>query len=228
MNLSSLLAKTICAFSKKASIHFDNKLEKTTIADFSLPCQRSYNAPLDIASLFGKHEDVICFFTFLVDKLEALCYKNVSDTFLPPVVAYEPALAINIDYRFLIYCISEWSGIEKIMHDFSSLIKEDLNGLFIISAIFEKYYTLTFLNKPNSSADKTSYHGKDKFFNALIMKNGDNKKLYYAVPFSSIELKKLLPEESYATLQRLASSPNFVQIAFGDTMVSKLEGSLKV
>ncbi len=224
MKFSSILSTIICAFSEKARIHFGTKLEKTSMADFSLPSQRihTYNCPLDIALLFEKKEDVVCFFMFLVDKLETLCDENMSDTYLPPAVQYKGAYTINIDYRFLIACISEWSGIEKIMHDFSLLIKEDLNGLFLVSVIFEKYYRLTFLNKLNAKSIKNGYHGKDKFFNILIMENGGNQKLYHAVPFSLTQLKKLLQEECYTTLQRLSSSPKFVQIAFGDKKVGEL------
>lgn len=203
------------------------------ISTESYPNKHSYAHSFDIVSLFKKQDDVISFLTFLINELEILYNQNTSSfDFLPPIVHSNKGQAFNIDYNFLISTISKWSEIEMITQHFfitnTTNAFTHKNGIFLVVGIFENYYDLTRLN--NKKMDVSKYHkieSKLSFHNIVVMKNGSNIKKYFAVPFSSFRLAKILPEEMYTSLMQMSNKKEFEQIAFGDYQFANLHSSIR-
>lgn len=183
-----------------------------------------YSTPLSVASFFQTFVDVSEFISFVVSKVSELKTMNENDKeWVSPIVYSRPGKAFNIDYNFLVMCLSEWTGKDAIEGDF--LLTETAtsqvvnNGMFLIVAIFENYYDLVRVRQKTIDLTKfktmRSFNITDKFYNVMVIQNGDNFKRFSAIPFSGSMLKSTISAEDFETLSMVSDRDDYVQVAFG-------------
>lgn len=183
-----------------------------------------YFTPVDIASLFRTSVDVAQFIEHMIDEVYELKERNDDDVFyIPPVVYSHQGWSFNFDYNFIVSCLSRWVCESAIEGDYrlrdtadASVIK---NGVFLIAAIFEDYYGVVRIN--NRIVDINRYKNlktldmKTRFYNLIVIKNGENYKRFSAVHFSASEVKKLIDESAYSKLVSVAENSKYEQVVFG-------------
>ena len=179
-----------------------------------------YRGALSTAMLLNDSEDVRDFMHYLIDGVEELGLK---DGDIPPIVFNEMGKVFNIDYNFLVSRLSDWMNDSLILDDFrlDEKVHQQIykNGYFLIVCLLEVMHELVRVRQ--TKLDLTRYRSlksfniTDKFYNVLLMKNGENIRRFNAIPFSKSEVKKLISEEYFGKLNAISSSEKFQQIAFG-------------
>lgn len=186
-----------------------------------------YTSPLDIVFLFNIRENLIDFFSFLIEKTQNLSASSDQETYVSPIVFIRKAYVFSIDYNYIIHTISDWSGIEAIRSDFilNNFENENSpNAMFLIKGLFEYYYKLVYFSE---KVDTSKAYGgvikpKARFFNVSVFEKGGSYTLILSVPFSRYGLKVLLPRSLFAQML-LLGKPRYQQLAFGKTQFSKLD-----
>lgn len=183
-----------------------------------------YSTPPSVAMFFQTFVDVGEYLEFVASKLIELQNSNKNDKeWISPVVYSRQGKVFNVDYNFLIMCLSEWTGKDAIEGDFlmtntsnSDVVK---NGLFLVVSLLEDYFDVVRVRqkKIDLSKFKTAqiFNIVDKFYNMIVIQNGDNFKRFSAVPFSGSRVKSLISLESYNDLVEVSDKDEYVQAAFG-------------
>lgn len=183
-----------------------------------------YRTAPNVVLFFQTFVDVGEYIEFVIKKLVELKNSNKNNTeWISPVVYSRQGKVFNIDYNFLIICLSEWTGKDAIEGDFlltetatSQVIR---NGMFLIVAIFENYYNLVRVRQKTIDLTKfktmRSFNITDKFYNVMVIQNGDNFKRFSAIPFSDSMLKSIISAEDFETLSSVSDRDEYVQVAFG-------------
>jgi len=193
-----------------------------------------YYGPMDIASAFSDTTEIGNFLIHLINAVNDLSSNSKNDDFIPHVFYSEMGKSFNIDYNFLIKTLDEYHDNAGIKEDFllsespsKSMLK---NGSFLIASIFEDYYEIVRIRQRKLDISKLKTQRiveiKDKFYNILVVKNGDNLKRFSAVHFSASEVKKMIPEKNYNLLNSLSNKSSFEQVAFGIKQYSDLVSKL--
>lgn len=183
-----------------------------------------YRTAPNVVLFFQTFVDVGEYIEFVIKKLVELQNRNKNDTdWISPVVYSRQGKVFNIDYNFLIMCLSEWTGVEAIEGDFlmTNTSNTDVvrNGLFLVVGLLEDYFDVVRVRqkKIDLSKFKTAqiFNITDKFYNMIVIQNGDNFKRFSAVPFSGSRVKSLISLESYNDLVEVSDKDEYVQAAFG-------------
>lgn len=186
--------------------------------------QFEYYTPMDVASLFRTSRDMGQFIEDMIDTLSELKDRNAGDdSYIPPVVYSHQGWSFNFDYNFIVSCLSAWVNDSAVEGDFrlvdsanESVIK---NGIFLVGAIFEDYYGVARIN--NRIVDLKRYRHlktldmKTRFYNLIVIKNGENYKRFSAVHFSASEVKNLIDANAYSMLVSIADNSKYEQVVFG-------------
>lgn len=184
----------------------------------------TYYTPLDIASLFRTTNDVGQFIEHMIDIASDIKERSQGDdSFIPPVVYSHQGWSFNFDYNFIVSCLSAWVNDSAVEGDFRLHETADesaiRNGIFFVGAILEDYYGVVRLN--NRIVNVSKYKNvktldmKTRFYNLIVIKNGENYKRFSAVHFSASEVKKLIDGNAYSMLVSIAESSDFEQVVFG-------------
>lgn len=184
----------------------------------------NYFTSMDIGSAFRSKVDVGEFVEFVIKQVNKLYLENdgVKD-FIPPVVYSRQGRVFNVDYNFLVICLSKWLDDPVIKDDFfmaeNTSADSMKNGFFLVVGILENYYDVVRVRqkKVDCSKFKTNkpFEIKDKFYNLIVIQNQESVKRFSAVPFSASELKSLLHENDYALFVSMCDRDEFEQVAFG-------------
>ncbi|MDD4885129.1 hypothetical protein, partial [Sulfuricurvum sp.] len=128
-----------------------------------------------------------------------------------------------IDYNFIVDVISEWVCETAIYDDFRLNETQNessfRNAIFLVVGILEQYYRVVYMN--NSAINLSRYKSKQsinitqRFYNMMIMKNGNSYRQYSAVGFSASSIKSLVPAAKYAELMKASTNSSFEMAAFG-------------
>ena len=184
----------------------------------------TYYVPMDIGSAFRSKVDVGEFAEFIIKQVNKLYLDNEGGKdFIPPVIYSRQGKVFNVDYNFLVICLSKWLDDSVIRDDFFMDEKTSLdsmkNGFFLVVGILENYYDVVRVRqkKIDVSKFKTNkpFEVKDKFYNLVVIQNKENVKRFSAVPFSGSVLKGMLHENDYALLVEMCDKDEFEQVAFG-------------
>lgn len=193
--------------------------------------QFEYYTPMDVASLFRTSRDMGQFIEDMIDTVVELKDRNAGDdSYIPPVVYSHQGRSFNFDYNFIVSCLSSWVNDSAVEGDFrlvdtanASVMK---NGVFLVGAIFEDYYGVARIN--NRIVDISKYKSqktidlKTRFYNLIVIKNGENYKRFSAVHFSASEIKKLIDANAYWMLVSIAENSKYEQVVFGINQYQKL------
>jgi hypothetical protein len=183
-----------------------------------------YFAPLSVGSAFLTEQDVALFIDFMLDELIELS-NGKDDDFIPPIVYNAMGRVYNIEYNFIVKCLAKFLEDDAISGDFS-LIENGSGGavtkaaLFLIVGIFEEYYELVRAN--NYKVDLGKYKSKGmievgrRFYNVLVMQNGNEVRRFSAVPFSENGVKNMLSADRIMMFDHIAKNENLRQIVFGN------------
>ena len=181
-----------------------------------------YYTPLDVASMLRTESDIALFFEYMIDEVESLMVGK-DDDFMPPIVYSAQGRVFNVDYNFMVNCLSKFVGEDRIYGDFvlQENASDDVvrNGLFLVVSILEKYHDVVRAN--NKRIDLSKYKNKgsidmsERFYNVLVMQNGENKKRLSAVPFSESNIKKIINADRFIALENVVKKEKYKQIAFG-------------
>lgn len=184
----------------------------------------TYYSPMDIGSAFRSKVDVGELVEFIIKQVNKLYLENdgVKD-FIPPVVYSRQGRVFNVDYNFLVICLSKWLDDPVIRDDFfmaeNTSADSMKNGFFLVVGILENYYDVVRVRqkKIDVSKFKTNkpFEVKDKFYNLVVIRNKENVKRFSAIPFSASVLKGMLHENDYALLVEMCDKEEFKQVAFG-------------
>lgn len=184
----------------------------------------SYYTPMDIGSAFRSKVDVGEFVEFIIKQVNKLYLENdgVKD-FIPPVVYSRQGRVFNVDYNFLVNCLSKWLDDPVIRDDFfmaeNTSIDSMKNGFFLVVGILENYYDVVRVQQKKVDCAKYKfnkpYEIKNKFYNLFVIRNKENVKRFSAVPFSGSVLKGMLDEINYALLVEMCDRNEFEQVVFG-------------
>ena len=152
------------------------------------------------------------------------------DDFMPPIVYSSMGRVFNVDYNFMVNCLSKFVGEDRIYGDFvlQENASDDVvrNGLFLVVSILEKYHDVVRAN--NKRIDLSRYKNKgsidmsERFYNVLVMQNGENKKRLSAVPFSESNIKKIINADRFIALENVVKKEKYKQIAFGHHKLKEL------
>lgn len=195
----------------------------------------TYYAPTDIGSAFRSKVDVGEFVEFIVKQVNKLFLENDgAKDFIPPVVYSRPGRVFNIDYNFLVICLSKWLDDPVIKDDFfmaeNTTMDSMKNGFFLVVGILENYYDVVRVQQKKVDCSKYKNSKpieiKNKFYNPLIIRNKENIKWFSAVPFSASVLKGFLHENDYTLLVEMGDRDEFEQVAFGPAQYGDLIRSL--
>ena len=166
--------------------------------------------------------DIALFFEYMIDEVESLMVGK-DDDFMPPIVYSAQGRVFNVDYNFMVNCLSKFVGEDRIYGDFvlQENASDDVvrNGLFLVVSILEKYHDVVRAN--NKRIDLSKYKNKgsidmsERFYNVLVMQNGENKKRLSAVPFSESNIKKIINADRFIALENVVKKEKYKQIAFG-------------
>lgn len=183
-----------------------------------------YFAPPSVGSAFLTEQDVAVFIDFVLDELIELS-NGKDDDFIPPVVYNAMGRVYNIEYNFIVKCLSKFLEDDAILGDFS-LVENASGGAvtkaatFLIIGLFEDYFGLVRAN--NYKVDLGKYKSKGmvevgrRFYNVLVMQNGNEKRRFSAVPFGENGLKNMLTADRIMMLDDVAKNENLRQIVFGN------------
>ena len=120
-----------------------------------------YYTPLDVASMLRTESDVALFFEYMIDEVESLMVGK-DDDFMPPIVYSSMGRVFNVDYNFMVNCLSKFVGEDRIYGDFvlQENASDDVvrNGLFLVVSILEKYHDVVRAN--NKRIDLSRYKNK--------------------------------------------------------------------
>jgi hypothetical protein len=186
-----------------------------------------YFTPLDIGSAFRTEVDLGVFVEFIIEQLVEIS-RDKDVEFLPPVVYNAMGRAFNVDYNFLVNCLSKFLLEPSINGDFK--IKENSKhylraGMYLVVGILEDYYGLARVN--NSKVNLARYKASStidvnrRFYTQMLMKNGKNIKKYNAVSFSESVVKKLVDSQKFSMLTDVTDRYNVEQIAYGFARVAE-------
>jgi len=181
-----------------------------------------YYTPTDVGSAFRTEQDVSIFCDYMVEELEKSS-NGKGNNYVPPIVHNARGKVFNIEYNFIIKCLSKFLEDDAILGDFSltenssaPVIKA---GIFLVVGILEDYYGVVRAN--SSKVDLSKYKNSKsinvtkRFYNVVAMKNGDEIRRLNAVPFSESELKRVMTLERFLTLEAIAKNEKLEQVAFG-------------
>lgn len=197
----------------------------------------TYYTPMDIASLFRTTNDVGQFIEHMIDIASDIKEKSQGDdSFIPPVVYSHKGRSFNFDYNFMVHCLAEWVNDRAVEGDFkftevanASAMK---NGIFLVVGILEEYYGVVRIN--NRTIDVSKYKSQrtvsldTRFYNLIVIKNGEKYKRFSAVHFSASEVKKLIDENAYHALVMIADSSDFEQVVFGISAYKKFVAEMNL
>ena len=181
----------------------------------------TYYTVLDVAAIFRTESDVCFFIEHMIDRLEFATRKG--DDYIPPIVYSSPGKVFNIDYNFLVDSLADFVREDAIIGDFE--LAENApphavkNGLFLVVGIFENYYGVARVN--NKKIDLSRYKSRgviemtDRFYNILVIQNGENIKRFSAVPFSESAVKKIIQPQKFQSLENITKKDKLKQIVFG-------------
>ena len=183
----------------------------------------SYYGALDIGSVLLSRRDLGEFVEYMIGRLNEMIMENRDDDFIPPVVYSVQGKVFNIDYNFMIICLDDYHDKVGIKEDFlltdSPSPEVMKNALFLVTGVLDNYYDVVRIRqrKLDISKFKTMrmVEIKEKFYNVLLIANGNNVKRFSAVPFSGSEVKKIVSDNAYNLLNSIACSGSFEQVAFG-------------
>lgn len=191
-----------------------------------------YVSPLSIANALAHEDDVKEFLEYLVGSVFLKAEEAESDDFIPPIVYNGMGKVFNVDYNFMVDCLSGWLDNIVVSDDFKLVenggIKAQKAALFLVAGVLEEYHEVVRLN--SKTYDLTRYNNAKKidvskrFYNTLLIKNGGNIKRFGAVPFAEVALRKYLSESVFVRLSEIANRGEFIQVAFG---MKQLESYLK-
>lgn len=189
----------------------------------------SYYGPLDIGSAFPSKKDVGTFIEYMIERLHEMALENKREDFIPPVVYSGKGKVFNFDYNFLVNCLDDYHDNVGIKDDFfltdnpsKTVIK---NGLFFVTSILDDYYNVVRVRQRTLDTSRLRsvrvVEIKDRFFNLLVIANGDNVKLFSAVPFSAFEVKRIISDSVYNLLMNISNNERFEQVVFGISQYSE-------
>lgn len=183
----------------------------------------NYYGPTDIGSAFQSKSAVGDYLGYVISKVNDMVIENSEADFIPPVVYSTKGRVFNVDYNFLINCLDEYHDNVGIKEDFfmtespSPAVMK--NAQFLIVGLFDDYHDVVRIKQRSLDISKFKsmrvVEIKDKFYNVVLIRNGDNVKRFSAVPFSASEVKKLISDNAYNLLNSIACSGSFEQVAFG-------------
>lgn len=191
-----------------------------------------YISPLDIVSLFNRRENLIDFFSFMIEKTQKLSDSSDKERYISPIIFVQKAYVFSIDYNYMIHTIADWSCIEAIRSDFilNNFENENSspNAMFLIKGLFEYFYKLVYFSEKVDTSK--SYGGvikpKARFFNVSVFEKGGSYTLILSVPFSRYALKVLLPRPLFAQML-LLGKPRYQQLAFGQSQFNRLDLNIR-
>ncbi len=182
----------------------------------------TYYTALDVAAIFRTESDVSFFIEYMIDQIE-FGFSKKGDDYIPPIVYSSPGKVFNIDYNFLIDTLADYVREDAIIGDFelaeSAPPRVVKNGIFLVVGIFENYYGVARVN--NKKIDLTKYKSRgiiemtDRFYNILVIQNGENIKRFSAVPFSESAIKKIIQPQRFQVLENITKKDKLKQIVFG-------------
>lgn len=175
--------------------------------------------------LLNDVEDLRDFIHYMIDGVEEM---GLSGDDIPPIVHSEIGKVFNIDYNFMISRLSSWMDDSLISDDFKLGEKSTnvvlRNGYFLVVCLLENFHEIVRVRQRKFDISKIKTRGlyeiPDRFYNAILIKNGENIRQFSAVPFSESALKKLISEEYFRKLNKFSCSDKFEQIAFGHGKVT--------
>lgn len=190
----------------------------------------SYYGPLDIASAFPSKTDVGSFIEYMIGRVNEMAMENHDDDFIPPIVYSDRGRVFNVDYNFLVNCLDNYLDNVGVKEDFyltANLSYISLkNCIFLICGILDDYYDVVRIRQRSLNVSRLKTNRpveiKDRFYNILVIGNGDNMKRFSAVPFSASEVKKIVSDSTYNLLVSLTDKACFEQVAFGLAQFSDL------
>lgn len=190
----------------------------------------SYYGPLDIGSAFPAKKDLGDFVEYMINRVNDMVIENSEVDFIPPIVYSDRGRVFNIDYNFLVNCLDDYLDNVGIQEDFYLTVNLSYNSLknciFLICGIFDDYYDVVRIRQRSLNISKLKTNRpveiKDRFYNVLVIENGENMKRFSAVPFSASEVKKIVSDSAYNLLVSLTDKACFEQIAFGMAQFSDL------
>lgn len=183
----------------------------------------SYYGPLDIGSAFASKSDVGDFVEYMVKHLNKMVLENKEDDLIPPVIYSDKGKVFNFDYNFLINCLDDYYDNVGIKNDFyltenpsQHVLK---NGLFLIEGILDNYYNIVRIRQRTLDVSRIKSNRtidiKERFYNIVVIGNGNNIKRFSAIPFSGSEIKKIISDNMYNLLVSISDRECFEQVAFG-------------
>lgn len=193
-----------------------------------------YRGVLSVPMLLNDVEDLRDFIHYMIDGVEEMV---LSGDDIPPIVYSEMGKTFNVDYNFMISRLSSWMDDSLISDDFKLGEKSTnvvlRNGYFLVVCLLENFHEIVRVRQRKFDISKIKTRGlyeiPDRFYNDILMKNGENIRRFSAVPFSASALKKLISDEYFTKLNGISNSSKFEQIAFGHGKVASFckENSLE-
>ncbi|MDD5716882.1 MAG: hypothetical protein PHW64_03690 [Sulfuricurvum sp.] len=184
-----------------------------------------YSQPADLIFSVRTEDEMKEFLTYMLASLNIIYENSEEKDFIPPIVFNERGNVFNVDYNFMIKCFANWLDTPVVEDHFLLVENGDKamvkNGMLLVASWLEDNYELVRIN--HYSIDVSKFRNarkvefKRKFYNVVVIKNGDNIRRFSAVPFSASALKKLLSVEEFELLDSIANQGNFIQIVFGMT-----------
>jgi hypothetical protein len=183
----------------------------------------TYYGPTDIGSAFPSKNEVGVFIEYMIGRVNEMALENKGDDFIPPIVYSIKGKVFNVDYNFLINCLDDFHDNVGIKEDFflsetpsPSVLK---NGHYFVTCLLDDYYDVVRIRQRSLDISRVKsvrvVEIKDKFYNVLAIKNGDNVKRFSAVPFSASEVKKIVSDSAYNLLDTISNKGCFEQVVFG-------------
>jgi hypothetical protein len=191
----------------------------------SVDLRYEYDFPLSVMNLLLSSVHLKNFIESMIDDVVKLNNENAHKAdYIPPIVYSAMGRAFNVDYNFLVKSLAYFGENESIEYDF--VLKEGMStdryklAHFLVVSVLEDYYELVRLN--NNQLDVSKYRNArsvsiaKRFHNVVCIQRGENIRRFRAVPFSEMNLKKLIDISSFEALDKVANRNEFVQVVFGE------------
>jgi hypothetical protein len=183
----------------------------------------SYYGALDIASAFPSKQDVGMFIEYMIQRLNEKALENKSEDYIPPIIYSEKGKVFNIHYNFIVNCLDEYLGHVGVKEDFYLIQNPSHitlgNCLFLVESILDDYYKIVRIRQRTLDTSRLKFSRvieiKERFYNIVVIQNGENIKRFSAVPFSASEVKKIVSDSAYNLLNSITNKECFEQVAFG-------------
>lgn len=182
-----------------------------------------YRGPLDIASAFRSKSDVGSFIEYMIGQVNEMILKSGGVGYIPPFIYSIQGKVFNLDYNYMIKSLDDYLDNVGVKEDFyltenpSNITLK--NALHLVTGVLDDYYDVVRIRQRSLDISKVRsgriVEIKNRFYNVLVIRNGDNVKRFSAVPFSASEVKKIVSEVAYNVLDSIANRECFEQVAFG-------------